>query len=171
MKNPRRIVAIVAPALASAVLFAVTGAWAQPKAAQELVGTWKLVSSHTTGADGVRKVGSYGPDPAGLLILTSNGYYSSIQGRPDLPKIASNNRMQGTPEEYKGIVQGSVAQFGTYTVDAGGKAITYKVQQSTFPNWAGTEQKREFTLAGDELKFSFAGTYGQRAEQVFKRIR
>jgi hypothetical protein len=171
MKMSHRLIARTAPAVAAAIALAATGAWAQQDVGKQLVGTWKLVSSHTTGADGVRKVGSYGPNPAGLLILASNGHYASVQGRPDLPRLASNNRIKGTPEEYKAIVQGSVAQFGTYSVDPPGKTITYKVRMSTFPNWAGTEQKRELILAGDELKFTFTGTYGQKAEQVMKRVK
>jgi len=40
-----------------------------------------------------------------------------MTSRSDLPKFASNNRNDGTSDEYKAIVQGSIAHFGTYTVN------------------------------------------------------
>jgi hypothetical protein len=58
-----------------------------------------------------------GINPKGLLIFTENGYFSSQIVRSDLPKFASNNRAQGTPEENKAVVQGSSSTFGTYTVN------------------------------------------------------
>jgi len=41
--------------------------------------------------------------------------------RADLPKFGSGSRLQGTPDENKAIVQGTVSSFGTYTVDEGKK--------------------------------------------------
>jgi hypothetical protein len=37
--------------------------------------------------------------------------------RRDRPEFAINNRLQGTAEENKAIVQGTVAFYGTWTVD------------------------------------------------------
>jgi hypothetical protein len=81
---------------------------------EQLVGTWTFVSSTTKLPDGSP---AWGTNPKGLLIFTENGYFSSQIVRSDLPKFASNNRAQGTPEENKAVVQGSIATFGTYTVD------------------------------------------------------
>jgi hypothetical protein len=44
----------------------------------------------------------------------TNGHYILRRGQA---KFASNNRNEGTPEENKAIVQGSIAHFGTYTVN------------------------------------------------------
>ena len=81
---------------------------------EQLVGTWTFVSSTTKLSDGSP---AWATNPKGLLIFTENGYFSSQIVRSDLPKFASNNRAQGTPEENKAVVQGSIATFGTYTVD------------------------------------------------------
>ena len=78
---------------------------AQQKSIKEqLVGTWTFVSSTTKLPDGSP---AWGINPKGLLIFTENGYFSSQIVRSDLPKFASNNRAQGTPEENKAVVQGS----------------------------------------------------------------
>jgi hypothetical protein len=49
--------------------------------------------------------------------------------------------MKSTPEENKAIMEGSIAYFGTYTVDEAAKTISMRVETSTFPNQVGTEQK------------------------------
>ena len=40
---------------------------------------------------------------------------------------------------------GSLAHFGTYSVDAAGTTLTFHVERSSFPNWDGTTQKRTIT--------------------------
>ena len=74
--------------------------------------------------------------------------------RPGLPKFAANKRDAGTPEENKAVLAGSLAFFETYSVSEADQAITLLVEASTFPNWIGTNQKRSFTLAGDEMKWT-----------------
>jgi Lipocalin-like domain len=81
----------------------------------DLVGAWTLVSI-TLDQDG-KKTDMYGPSPQGQQIVDSGGHYSLVIIRSDLPKFASSNREAGTPEGNKAIAQGSIAFFGTYTVD------------------------------------------------------
>jgi Lipocalin-like domain len=136
---------------------------------QQLVGTWTFVSSTTKLPDGSP---AWGTNPKGLLIFTGNGYFSSQIVRSDLPKFASKNRAQGTPEENKAVVQGSIATFGTYTVDETKKTYTLKFEGSSFPNRVGTEQTRPFTIAGDELKVTNPSTsVGGSSEIVYRRAK
>jgi hypothetical protein len=57
--------------------------------------------------------------------------------------------------------------FGGGPVDLG------KLEQggSTWPSWTGTDQKRNFSLAGDELKWSLPASVGGTAEVVLKRTK
>jgi hypothetical protein len=83
-----------------------------------------------------------------------------------------NNRTTATPEENKAIVQGSNTHFGTLSVNAADKTITFKIETSTFPNWDGTEQKRPFTVTGDELTYTVpAASGGGTATVVWKRAK
>ena len=138
--------------------------------AKDLVGTWKPVSVTVTGPDG-RKSEPFGPNPNSILTFDATGRFVLVNTRPDLPKVASNNRMQGTAEENKAIVQGSIAYFGTYSVVD--KVIIEKVEGGTWPNWVGTEQKRPIiSLTGDEMKLSTpAASVGGTAENTYKRIK
>ena len=117
--------------------------------AKDLVGTWTLVSI-TIERDG-KTTDFYGPNPQGQVIFGPNGRFSDIITRSDLPKFASNNRVAGTPEENKAIVQGSIAYFGTYSVSEADKIISSHIENCTFPNWNGIDRKTSFNISGDEL--------------------
>jgi hypothetical protein len=139
---------------------------------QQLVGEWKLVSTVNTAKDGkVTKGISFGPTPSGQFIFTASGRYASVNTNPAIPKFASGNRMQGTPEEYKATVHGSSASFGTYSVSPDGKVLTLKQEGGTWALWTGTEQKRNLTISGDDMKYTLASSVGGNSELVYKRIK
>jgi hypothetical protein len=150
------------------VALAVGDAFAQT--AQDLVGTWTLVSA--INEHGGSKTDIYGPHPKGLLTVDANGRYVLVIARADLPKVASNNRTRATAEENKAIVQGSVAHFGSLSVNVADKTITFKIETSLFPKWDGTEQQRPFTLTGDELTYTVpSASGGGTATVVWKRAK
>jgi len=135
--------------------------------AQDLVGAWTLISSDTVRPDGI-KIPTFGDDPKGIIIFTSDGRFIYLLSRGDLPKFESNNRNTGSPEENKAVVQGSIATFGTYSV--AGTDLMIKVENSTFPNWIGADQKRTIAITGDQLKWTnAAGAGGGVVELVLKR--
>ena len=114
-----------------------------------------------------------GNNPKSLLIFRDNGYYTWHVFRSDRPKFASNNRMQGTPDENKATMQGSLAYFGTYSVNEGDKTVMFRVEGSTYPNSEGEELKRIITsLTTDELNYVNPSTsLGARVEAVFRRAK
>jgi hypothetical protein len=90
------------------------------------------------------------------------------------PRFASNNRMIGTPEENRAVSQGVVAYFGTYTIDEPNHVVTLYIEQSSLPNWNGTDQQRRFAFTGDELRYTAASSTAnpaESAELVWKRVR
>jgi len=139
---------------AAALLLAAGGgsAAAQQKSLKDqLVGTWHFVVAEVTAPDG-KKSFPFGPTPRGIVIFTSDGDFAQIHIASEVPKIASGNRLAAAPEEYAGIMKGTLAQFGTYTVDEEKKTFTYKITASTFPNWDGILQTRLIEkLSDDEM--------------------
>lgn len=147
------------------------GQQAESALKDQLLGTWRLVSSDTEREDG-SQADTFGPHPTGILMLDANGRFSLQEMRSDLPKFASNNRQEGTPEENQAIVQGSICFFGTYSVDEAAKTLIFHLEASTFPNWTGTDQKRSVTLTGDELTWrSAVGSRGRPVRTVWKRAK
>ena len=85
--------------------FAINSAMAEPVKRDRLVGTWNYVLATNTNANGA-KFYPNGQNSAGVLMFDSAGNFSWHTIKPDIPKYASNNRLQGTLEEYKATVQG-----------------------------------------------------------------
>ena len=144
---------------------------AQQKSLKEqLVGTWIYVSSTSTRADGSK---TDRPNLKGIVIYTSDGHFAFVSVRPDLPKLAANDRARATAEEAQAVVAGSIAYYGTYSVNEVDKVITPKVEGSTFANLIGSDQKRIITsLTADELKFTNPRTAsGETLEFVWKRAK
>jgi len=130
-------------------------ALAQQKSLKEqIVGTWTAASWEQTNKDGT-KFQRFGANPKGVNVFEANGRFFVMFARADLPKFASNNPMKTTPEENKAVMEGSIAYYGTYTVDETGKTVTLRVEASSFPNQVGSEQKRTIdSLTAGELKLS-----------------
>ena len=78
--------------------------------------------------------------------------------------------MKSTPAENKAIMEGSIAYFGTYTVDEVAKTISMHVETSTFPNQVGMEQKRTISVSANELRLTNTTTLtGNTINYVLKR--
>ena len=158
-------------AIGLSLVLAPAGAMSQQKSLKDqLSGTWAYVSSTAKAPDGGP---FWGASPKGLMIFTENGRFSWQVFRSDRPKFASNNRLQGTSDENKATLQGSLAYFGTYSVNEADKSITTHVEGSTYPNSEGEDQKRIITLlTEDELRYENpVTTRGDRIEAVWKRVK
>jgi hypothetical protein len=148
MKLLHALTAMLALSLGTATAMAQPGKTLQ----EQLVGTWNFVIAEITTSDG-RKTLPFGDRPKGMLIFTASGHFSQVHVAGDLPRIASNNRLAGSPEDNKAIVHGSLALFGTYSVDEAKRTVTFKIEGSTFPNQLGTSQTRTIDLlTADEFR-------------------
>jgi lipocalin-like protein len=114
----------------------------------DLVGTWEWISVDNTLSDGTRSQ-PFGAKPGGYLEFGADGRFVWLITRPGRAKFASGRRDQGTADENKATVQGSLAYCGTYAVDK--HTLVMRVEASTYPNEEGAEQRRTFAVSGDEL--------------------
>ena len=163
-----------AAALLALALSAGTAA-AQPAASlkDRIVGSWDFVVAEVAAPDG-KKSFPFGETPRGILIFTSDGRFAQIHVAGDVSKIASNNRMTGTPEEYAAIMRRSLSVFGTWTVDEEKKTVTYNIVSSSFPNWEGEAQTRNIDkLTADEFVNTNPNVGGGRgsASNFYRRVK
>ncbi len=144
---------------------ALSGTQAAAQTAKDVVGTYMFVSE-TREKDGTTtEIHS-----KGILVLDATGHYVLTIHGLNLPKIASNNRTTATPDEAKAIVAGTIAHFGTYSVND--NTLIFKIESATFPNWNGAEQKRPFTLTGDDLRYTLAVASGGGSVTInWKRVK
>lgn len=140
---------------------------------EQIVGTWEFIVAEVTAPDG-RKSYPFGETPKGLLVFTPDGRFAQIHVASDVPKIASNNRLTGTPEEYQAIMRRSLSVFGSYTVDEAKKTVTFNIISSTFPNWQGEAQTRTIDrLTPEEFVNTNPNVAGGRgsASNFYKRAK
>ncbi len=120
-----------------------------------IVGTWVLTRAEKLLPDGTR-VSDYGDNPHGLVIFTSDGYYSVQIYRADRLKFSSGDKLKGTPEEYKEASLSTSVHFGRYTIDPAKATITFHIDRSSFPNQDDTTQVRPYEITCDELSWKVA---------------
>ena len=56
-------------------------------------------------------------------------------------------------------------------MDEAGKALIFRIEASTFPNWTGAEQRRAFALRGDELTYTSPGSIGVITQVTMRRVK
>jgi hypothetical protein len=156
--NRRSMFTAIAVALPLALV--ASEAAAQPTS-KSVAGVYEAVS-----------VPAFGDKPRGQMILTNSGYYSIVVRRTKLAPVASGARNKGTDAENKALADGSIAHFGKYTIEDGGKAITFHVEHSSFPNWDGKPQKRALKMSGETLTYTVAtpSTGGTPNDVTWKRV-
>ena len=98
----------------------------------------------------------YGPNPHGLVIFTTDGYYSVQIYRAERVKFSSGDKFKGTPEEYRDASLSMSVHFGRYSVDPIKHTITFSVDRSSVPNVDDTTAVRPYELKGDELSWRVA---------------
>ncbi len=104
---------------------------ASAQTAKDLVGVWLTVSA--TVEQGDKKIEPFGPNPRGTQIYDASGRFATIVMRGDLPKVASNNIQTSTAEESQIIAHGSLAYYGTYTVNEADRTVTVKIEGADVP--------------------------------------
>jgi len=138
---------------------------------EQLVGTWIYVSSTATRSDGTK---IERPNLRGAVTYTSDGRFFFITTSTDIPKLVSNDPSRPTPEEAMAVAAGSIAYFGTYTVNESDKVIAAQVETSTFANLVGAPNQRRIitSLTDDKLRFTNPRTpAGLTLEFVWQRAK
>ena len=160
MKNRTNLPAAFALLLFATLALPIGNAVAQD--AKSIAGTYSSVSNSP-----------FGDNARGQMILGPDGHYSIIIARATLTKFAAGARDKGTAEENKAIVGGSIAHYGTYTVDQKDKTITFNVEASTYPNWDGNTFRRPLKVVGDLLTYTNNAPSGGGGaiDVVWKRVK
>jgi hypothetical protein len=164
---------LIAAMLALALSAGAAAAQSANSLKDQIVGSWNFVVAEVTAPDG-RKSFPFGETPKGILMFTADGRFAQIHVAGDVPKIASNNRMTATPEEYAAIMRGSLSVFGTYTVDEAKKTVTYHIVSASFPNWEGEAQARVIDkLTAEEFVNTNPNVAGGRgsASNFYRRVK
>jgi hypothetical protein len=111
-----------------------------------LAGVWYLASIRMVRVDG-SKYQLLSPDAKGIIIFDGGGHYSLQLTRTARPAFANGVAVAGGQGDF----EGTIAHFGTYTVNDRDRSITFRIESSSVPEWNGTEFKRSFAVLGNRF--------------------
>lgn len=117
----------------------------QQKAAEKIIGAWRLAS--VEGDSPFRNV-SY-DHPTGLIVYDRSGWMSVQIAVHGERKPFAKGMSAGTPEEKAEAFDTYVAYYGTYTVDAAAGTVTHHVVDYSYPGNRGRENVRWFEFQGE----------------------
>ena len=123
-----------------------------PASVFPLQGTWTLVAADKILPDG-ETTRDYGESPQGRLFVDAKGRYSLQIFKSERLRFASDSKADGSPDELRSAVMGSSTHYGTMTIDAQEEVLVFSIEGSSFPNWEGTTQRRQYQLDGAELRY------------------
>lgn len=120
---------------------------------KRLIGAWKLVTIEVA-ADG-KVMLPYGERPLGRLSYDEAGRTSAQVMRPGRQSSVTDPSTvsRANEDELRQIADGYVGYYGTFTIDRG--TLVHHIEACTLPAWVGTDQKREYELAGNQLLLKF----------------
>lgn len=123
-----------------------------PEPAFPLQGSWTLVAADKVLPDG-SVARDYGEHPGGRLIIDARGRYSLQIFKAERRRFSGDSKADGSAEDFKSAVMGSSTHYGTLAVDEQAGLLVFSIEDSSFPNWSGTVQRRHYELAGNELRY------------------
>jgi len=136
--------------------------------APRLVGHWTLVSFEIV--SGGQTDYPFGRDPIGRITYDATGHMAVQIMNAGRPAFTSDDQAAGTAGEVSAAFHGYVAYYGTYSVDEDARVVTHRLTGSLFPNWIGSEQRREIVLEGDRLTLSTPPMLFQGKDRVFRAL-
>jgi hypothetical protein len=117
-----------------------------------LRGTWSLVAADKI-LPGGALARDYGERPNGRLIVDTQGRYSLQIFKSERVRFSSDSKADGSADEFKSAVMGSSTHYGKVTIDEKAGQLVFSIEGSSFPNWEGTVQRRQYKLEGNELSY------------------
>jgi len=139
-----------------------------PTLASRLVGHWTLVSFEIV--SGGQTEYPFGGDAIGEITYDAAGRMAVQIMKAGRPPFASGDSAAGSADEVSAAFHGYVAYYGTFTVDERARVVTHRLMGSLFPNWLGSEQRREIVLEGNRLTLSIPAIPFQGKDRVFRAI-
>lgn len=149
-------------------------ATAQPS--PSIVGTWRVVQFDNIGNGKVFH--RFGEKPLGLFVYTANGYVAIQISNPANPICIGPGTKYGwgrrdetnlpacTAKQMQALIDGTIAYWGTYSVNQAAGVVIHHVKSDLGNGYAGSDKRRPFRLDGDRLEIGDGKTWIRVLERV-----
>lgn len=116
---------------------------------EPFLGSWGLVSyEHVLPSGDVSK--PFGESPLGLILYQADGRMSAQISTARPARFASEDFQQASVEEAAEAWRTYFGYWGSFKVNMERGVVVHRVKGSSFSNWIGTEQVRQFRFDGTE---------------------
>ena len=102
---------------------------------------------------GGERARDYGEAPKGRLVVVGDGRYSLQILKSERLRFATDSKADGSADEFRSAVMGSSTHYGTIEIDRRNNLLVFSIEGSSFPNWEGTVQKRQYEIDGAQLSY------------------
>ncbi|MDX1478838.1 MAG: lipocalin-like domain-containing protein [Saprospiraceae bacterium] len=135
----------------------------------QFVGSWELKQWVVERSDG-QTAFPFGEDAQGRIAYDAFGNMSVQIMQHNRPPFSSDDPLEGQPEEVLEAYQSFIAYCGSYEVIADSNQVVHHIEISSFPNWAGQEQRRYYAFTGDTLTLSTDFIGSRRHQLIWEKI-
>ena len=132
-------------------------------------GSWKLKEWSAELRD-ESKIYPFGKDAIGRITYGNDGLMAVQIMKNNRASFHLEDPLQGQPDEMITAYNGFIAYCGTYEIDPTANQVVHHIEISSFPNWIGQNQIRNFEFNGDELTLSTGFIGSGRHKLVWKKI-
>lgn len=133
-----------------------------------LLGAWRLVTWQSVDRDGTVSY-PLGEDAVGRLTYTDRGHVSAQLVRTHVPRFASDDWREATPQERAAAWPDYFGYFGTFSIDTAAGTVVHHIESGWFPNLAGTRQVRHYRFEDDRLVLDADTSWG-RVRIVWEKL-
>lgn len=118
--------------------------------ASDIVGRWDIVSWLQLFDDG-RRQAPMGEHLHGFIRYMPDGDMICMIAKKDRPNFTSGGQWNAEDREKAAAYDSVLAYAGRYRVE--GDTVIHEVETSLFPNWIGSEQRRQVRIENNELLY------------------
>jgi len=136
---------------------------------EKFVGSWELKEwSAELGDESI--VFPFGQDAIGHISYDSDGNMTVQIMKNNRSEFLSKDPLQAQPNEAVVAYTGFIAYSGNYEVNLDTNQVVHRIKISSFPNWVGQDQIRNFKFNGNELTLSTDLIGSSRHKLVWTKI-
>lgn len=136
---------------------------------KKFVGSWEL-QAWTARLTNGEKVFPFSEDAIGRITYDESGRMAVQIMKNNLPPFLSEDPLQAQPDEMINTYKGFIAYCGHYQVNHSFNQVIHQIEISSFPNWVGQQQIRNYKFEEDKLILSTGVIGSSRHKLIWKKI-